>query len=204
MSESKKDREMHRIAKTARKLIGRKGASQKDLAEWTGVHHTVISRRETGKLAITGTTAEQLYKVVEALCVDGLNLEVEECLVGLPEPRSEDKALMAVILLAFEHGRAHLVQQIIENKSPTKASKKAFDVANTLRVITVLRADLEEQAMQRARDGDPSAGYFQSAAKTLSGSEAELRMLRGHIQADAEDRRKAEAQKNSNGKPPDS
>lgn len=177
---SKSGKSMHKYVKTARKGIGRKGLTQKALAKMVGVHHTLISRRERGEVNVEGTTAEPLYKLVDSLCADGLNMEVEEVLLNLSEPKTEDKALMAMVLLAFEQGKAGAVQSVLKDDKK-KVIDTGFDAAHTLRVLSSMRESLEKYALEKAKSGDPMASALKDLAKSFSSLETETRMVKAQI-----------------------
>lgn len=169
----------------ARKLVGAKGVSQRLWGDLTGMHYTVIARREAGTLAIQGA-AETLYDLTAALCRLGLNEQVKDALDAVNGERSEHKAILALSMLAVDSGHPGLVRSYLgglvepENEAVTT---QAPSLDNTMRVVSVFRQDFERQA----KKADPSkAERYWQLARTFANTEYELSVLKKKIEADEE------------------
>jgi transcriptional regulator with XRE-family HTH domain len=160
----------------ARKLVGTKGVTQKRWAELTGTHNTVIHRREYGTLAIQGTV-EALYDLTIALCKDGLSSEVEAALEAVAGTRGEEKALLALAMLAVDQGRGHLVRGFLADVSGEDMEAKATkpSIENTLRLVSVLREDFERQARKAPPE---DVEDLRQLARTFMNVEYDIKLMK--------------------------
>lgn len=181
MARKRKESDVHNPCYIARIEVGPKGVTQERFAELTGVHETIIARRETGKLKIKGT-AKTLYDLIYSLGHDnGLGSEIEETLAAIDGDRSEDRALLALFLLASDKGKLYQVRKAMgdEVNEEEEDMHRELNVDNSLRVLTGIRKSLEKEARRLGPKGE----RHRSAAKTFAAAEYEMKLLRDDVVA---------------------
>lgn len=134
--------------RVARKLLGDRKITQQQWADLTGVHKTVIARRETGKLGISGT-CEAMYDLIRGLCLKDqkYRYEIPTLLENIEGDKTEDKAFAALIVLALDTGHRDLVRGVMSGSDVESLQQedKRMNVHATLDVLSVIRADLEQE-----------------------------------------------------------
>lgn len=134
--------------RVARKLLGNKRVTQQQWADLTGVHKTVIARRETNKLGISGTAAS-LYDLIRGLCSrdERYRHDILSELEAVEGDKSEGKAFAALIVLALDRGHRDLVRRVMAGSDVEVADEEEhrMNVKATLDVLSVIKADLEHE-----------------------------------------------------------
>lgn len=148
MSSKQDEAKVFNKCRVARKLLGNKKITQQQWADLTGIHKTVVARRETKKLGIGGTAAS-LYDLVRGLCSkdEKYRHDILAELEAVEGDKSEGKAFAALIVFALDRGHRDLVRRVMAGSDVEIADKEEhrMNVKATLDVLSVIQADLEQE-----------------------------------------------------------
>lgn len=137
---------MFNKCRVARDLLG---ITQKKLAEITGVHVTVIARRETKVLGISGVGGALYSLIIELAKRDTTNkVKVMEVLEAIEGEKAEEKAFAALLMYASGRGYSSVVRQFTGDDPESNGGKEddnRMNVAATLDVLSSIRKDLEKE-----------------------------------------------------------
>lgn len=143
----------------------RLGLSMRAFAELTGASQSAIARREYGQVEISGLP-ESLYRLILECDSLDLNQEVLKACESIPKDlRSEDRALMAIMLTCSERGKVDVVRRAMGDAS---ATEKPADVSAryTIEKMRLFGQGLEERA--KRAPGEASQRYRDAASKLAS------------------------------------
>ena len=154
----------------ARKSLSNGKLSQHDFAELQGRSKSVIYRREADDLGISGTPAT-LYQLIIELARQGMAFEAEQAMRSVPETeRTEDKALIALVMLCVTSGKATLVNRLTGQVGPDEGEGD-FSMKDQLKVFEIAAQDIERQAK---RAPDSIRQRFRAAGSSLNATIYEL------------------------------
>lgn len=148
MNSNREEDQVFNKCRVARKLLGSKKVTQQQWADLTGVHKTVIARRETNKLGIGGTAAS-LYDLIRGLSsLEKIyRHEILSELESVEGAKSEGKAFAALIVFALDRGHRDLVRRVMAGSEVEIADEeeRRMNVKATLDVLSIIQADLEQE-----------------------------------------------------------
>lgn len=170
MSKSERDQDLEKdmqLCRMAREALGRNGRplSRARFSELTGVHQTMLYRRETGEVRLT-STARTLYGLIVGLQAEGLVHEVRLALEKVPvEDRGETEAALALSLVCSANGREWIVRQMTGDTTAEPELHDDHNVIGTLRLVE----QLQKSVMSYSKKINPEAKrFFEDAAADLA------------------------------------